>query len=139
MRADQPDRPLAQVLGERCAAYAAEHGAVCDFTAGVVDVPHDVRYEVVSIVDEALRNAADHADASRVAVSVQPRDGGVEITVSDNGCGFTPGPDGSGPRGHYGLRGMHERAAVVGGRLTVTSERAAGTVVSLHVPRQGSS
>jgi signal transduction histidine kinase len=139
MRADQPDRPLAQVLGERCAAYALEHGAVCDFTTGVVDVPHDVRYEVVSIVDEALRNAADHADASRVAVSVKARDGGVEITVSDNGCGFTPGPDGSGPRGHYGLRGMHERAAVVGGRLTVTSDRAAGTVVSLHVPRQGSS
>lgn len=66
MRADEPDRPLAQVLGERCRAFAAEHGGTCTFTASeVVDLTSDVRYEVIAVIDEALRNVARHAQASK--------------------------------------------------------------------------
>jgi len=140
MRADQPDRPLAQVLGERCRAYAVEHGTPCELTCeAVVDVPADVRYEVVAVVEEALRNAAAHADASSVRVRLSTQGELLQVLVSDNGRGFAPRPDGSGPRGHYGLRGMHERAELAGGDLQVTSAPGAGTVVALRVPRGGSS
>ena len=140
MRADQPDRPLAQVLGERCRRFAAEHGISCEFTAEVlVDLPPDVRYETVAVVEEALRNVAAHADASHVTVIVQAHEQEAGVVVTDNGSGFEPRPDGAGPRGRYGLKGMHERAALAGGRLQVVSAPGAGTVVSLRLPRGGSS
>lgn len=136
MRADQPDRPLAQVLGERCRAFEAEHGLQCLFTAElVVDVPADVRYEVTAVVEEALRNVAAHADASRVEVALKGTDELTAVVIADNGQGFVPQVDGNGPVGHYGLRGMRERAEAIGGRLEVDSTPQDGTRIGLFVPR----
>ncbi len=136
MRADQPDRPLAQALGERCRAVAAEHGLSISFTADVVvDVPADVRYEVSAVVDEALHNTVVHADASHVQVVLTASEQEITVVVTDNGSGFVPRRDGSGPAGHYGLRGMHERAAALGGGLEVASAPGDGTSVSLRLPR----
>ncbi len=136
MRADEPDRPLAQVLGERCRAFAAEHGGTCTFTASeVVDLTSDVRYEVIAVIDEALRNVARHAQASEVTVSLDAVGNEAEVVVRDNGRGFVPPAAGSRRRGHYGLEGMHERATVAGGRLQVESTPATGTLVRLLVPR----
>lgn len=139
MRADEPDRPLAQVLGDRCRAFASEHLIPCEFTAStVVDLTADVRYEVIAVIDEALRNVAQHAGASSVSVGLTAAGNDAEAVVRDNGCGFVPPPEGSRRRGHYGLEGMRERAVVAGGRLHVDSAPGTGTVVRLQVPRGGS-
>lgn len=136
MRADQPDRPLAQVLGERCRVVAAEHDLIVDFVADdVVDVPSDVRYEIAAVVEEALRNVVAHADASHVEVALTATGTGVSVRVVDNGTGFVPRPGGDGPSGRYGLRGMRERAESLGGRLSVVSTPAEGTCVLLQLPR----
>ncbi|ADG75452.1 integral membrane sensor signal transduction histidine kinase [Cellulomonas flavigena DSM 20109] len=135
MRADQPDRPLAQVLAELCATWQGECGTPCHFRADrAVDLSTAARYEVLAVVAEALENVRRHARASTVGVVLAALpDGRVQVEVRDDGVGFSPSPDGAGPRGHYGLVGMRERAQSVGAELTVASAPGEGTSVVIEV------
>jgi signal transduction histidine kinase len=54
------------------------------------------------------------------------------MTVVDNGCGFDIQPDSSGPNGHFGIKGMWERAERIGAKLVVASETGKGTTVSVE-------
>jgi signal transduction histidine kinase len=92
-----------------------------------------VATELLPIVGEALTNVRKHADATVVRVSgaTSARDGGLEIRVADNGRGFEPSEIG---RSAYGIRGMHERAAIIGGSVDVESRHADGTTVVIRVP-----
>ena len=76
---------------------------------------------------EALANAVKHADATRVAITVERLDGGIVATVSDDGCG---GADRSGS----GLQGLADRLAARNGRLRVDSPPGAGTTVTAMIP-----
>ncbi|MFG2002393.1 sensor histidine kinase [Spirillospora sp. NPDC048911] len=102
------------------------------------DVPLMVRYEVISIMKEALTNVARHAGARRVDVRLACLPEGVELAVRDDGGGFAvPVGEGLGHfsrAGHYGLVGMEERARQVGGRLTVHSRPGDGTTIVITVP-----
>lgn len=79
------------------------------------------------VVCEALSNVAKHAGADRAWVAVTPADGGVEIDVRDDGVG------GADPSGH-GLRGVSDRVVTVGGRFSLTSEKATGTWMRAWLP-----
>jgi signal transduction histidine kinase len=94
----------------------------------------DERAETVfRIIEEALRNVERHAGAQTVCVGLRstPNAGEstqVNIEVSDDGVGFDPAL----PRpGHYGLRGIHEQAALIGARLDVLSQSGKGTRIVL--------
>src|SRR6266511_905749 len=81
------------------------------------------------IVQESLTNVARHAGATRVELSMGPRQGGVGVRVVDDGRGV------HGPlREGGGVRGMRERAMVVGGELAITAARAGGVEVRVNVP-----
>jgi signal transduction histidine kinase len=62
--------------------------------------------------------------------------GTVRLRVSDDGAGFDAGASLPGSSGHYGLTGMRERAARIGGQLTITSS-ARGTIVEARIPCAG--
>jgi signal transduction histidine kinase len=79
------------------------------------------------VCSEALANAVKHAGATRVAIAVERKDGGVVATVADDGCG---GADPSGS----GLQGLADRLAARNGRLRVDSPPGAGTTVTAIVP-----
>jgi signal transduction histidine kinase len=83
------------------------------------------------ITQEALTNIARHARAGRVDVSLGVEDGGLSLTVTDDGCGFNlqelTESDG------LGLAGMRERASLVGGSLDVQSREREGTRVHFRV------
>jgi signal transduction histidine kinase/ligand-binding sensor domain-containing protein len=89
--------------------------------------------ELLRIGQEAITNAARHAGAAHIRVDLRQDADVVRLRVADDGRGFDvaamtgPGSD------RYGLLGMHERAARLGGRLTITSD-ASGTVVEANVP-----
>lgn len=91
----------------------------------------EVRSVLYRVACEALSNVHKHARASRVDVLVESSDGGVAMSLADDGVGFEPSP--SRP-GHFGLASMRERAELAGGRLTVRSEPGRGTVVEAWVP-----
>jgi len=94
-----------------------------------------VRDEIYKVAAEALRNAFRHAQATRVEAEIRYDDQQLRLRVRDDGRGMSPPLlAGQGVKGHYGLPGMHERAAVIGGRLTVWSEVGTGTEVELCLP-----
>ena len=100
-----------------------------DVDAGV-DVPPDVRDELLRIVREAVTNGVRHAEADEIAVVLSNGDGRVRLCISDNGRGFDAGRDGAG----FGLVSMRERAAALGGALEIRSRLGEGTEVEIVLP-----
>jgi len=88
------------------------------------------------IVQEALRNTAKHAQASRVEVNVEFDENKITATIRDNGIGFRlPENLGALPHiGKLGLAGMQERVQLLGGNLKLKSELGKGTIVSVEAP-----
>jgi len=95
----------------------------------------DVELALYRITQEALNNSLQHAGASQVEVSLSFANHQVEIHVADDGQGFQmpESPAEFAPRGHFGLLGMHERADLIGARLTVESQPGQGTQVQLSI------
>jgi signal transduction histidine kinase len=99
----------------------------------------DAALAVFRITQEALHNAVIHADASEIAVRLTRYPDRLRLTVTDDGRGI--GGSAASARfvaeGHFGLAGMRERAAMVGGELEVQTAIEYGTVVSLELPLSG--
>ncbi|MYC87266.1 MAG: PAS domain S-box protein [Gemmatimonadales bacterium] len=87
------------------------------------------------IVQEAVTNAVKHSGAGEAVVTLRTTNGRVSATICDEGRGFE-WPDGEAMNkdGHIGLTGMHERAALVGGTLTVRSAPGEGATIRASVP-----
>jgi signal transduction histidine kinase len=87
------------------------------------------------IAAELLRNAFHHAQAKQVEVEIRYDDDQFRLRVRDDGKGINTAVLSShGLEGHYGLRGMRERAKLIQGKLVVWSEVDEGTEVELRVP-----
>ena len=94
-----------------------------------------VRDEIYKIAAEALRNSFRHAQPGRVEVEIRYDTDDFRLRVRDDGKGIDQAVLAAhGIEGHYGLRGMPERAAAIGGKLAVWSEVGAGTEVELRLP-----
>ncbi len=89
--------------------------------------------EVLRIAGEGLSNIDRHAAATEVRAELRYAADALRLTLRDNGRGFSPAAA-LAMSGHYGVRGMQERALVLGGRLTITSNPGEGTTVTLDVP-----
>ena len=89
---------------------------------------------VYRVAQEALTNVARHAHASRAGVSLARRDGTVVLTVRDDGLGLPPGA----LRSSNGIRGMRERAMLIGAAIAIGPAAGGGTEVALHVPLDAS-
>jgi two-component system, NarL family, sensor histidine kinase UhpB len=109
-------------LGEIETSFEADG----DFLA----LPQDVQLVVYRVAQEALANAARHSGAEHVRVELSRDDGRVELTVSDDGRGFSFEAAGRG----LGIAGMRERALLVGGDLKIESRPEQGTRIRLLVP-----
>jgi len=92
-----------------------------------------VRDEVYRIGYEAIRNACVHSHARRIEVLLEYGPD-LKLHISDDGDGIDAAVLEKGREGHFGLRGMRERAERIGGKLTLTSSAGAGTLVTLIVP-----
>jgi len=86
---------------------------------------------IYRVAQEALTNVLRHAGASRALLSLAVRDGMVELRVTDDGRGRGGAPEGG------GIRGMRERAVLVGAELRVGANPGGGTEVQLGVPLEG--
>ncbi len=84
------------------------------------------------VAQEAVRNAAMHAEPTRVTVAVEHGDGWVSLTVTDNGRGL-PG-EASSPAGHFGMQLMRDLVADADGELEIEPGPDGGTRVRLEVP-----
>jgi two-component system sensor histidine kinase UhpB len=95
-------------------------------------IPPEPSTALFRIFQEALTNVARHAHATNVQVELTADDESIRLVVSDNGRGLTVSP--ARPERSFGLLGMKERAALLGGRLDVEGHAGAGTRVSAEIP-----
>jgi signal transduction histidine kinase len=96
--------------------------------------PHQ-EVAVYRIVQEAMNNVWKHAHASSVTLSLRRERAQVVVRITDDGRGFDLDVKRAGrPEASFGLLGMTERAALIGGRLTVDAAAGAGTTVELCLP-----
>ncbi len=95
----------------------------------------EARRQVYLVLKEAITNAARHAHAQHVAISIQTAGGRLEATVEDDGRGLDPGDEAShSPFGGNGLRNMRARVARCHGTLAITSQSDRGTRIALTLP-----
>ncbi|HEX6509777.1 MAG TPA: PAS domain S-box protein, partial [Chloroflexota bacterium] len=98
-------------------------------------LPPEVEVALFRIAQEALTNCGKYARARRVRVSLSFPKGMARLVVKDNGEGFNPeGVSGPTRNGRLGLYGMRERAALLGGTVTVSSAPGKGTEVRVELP-----
>ena len=90
----------------------------------------DTRREVFLIFKEGMNNISRHSNCRRVDIEFRANEGKLQMTLTDDGQGF----DCTATCNGNGLSNMRQRAAKLGGTLTVTSDRKEGTVIRLMVP-----
>ena len=93
----------------------------------------NIRDEVYRIGYEAIRNACVHSQAVRLKVELTCGEN-LALLVQDNGVGIDPAFAEAGKEGHFGLRGMRERADRIMSKLTVETSATSGTEIKLVVP-----
>jgi len=118
---------------------ALGHDSASIDIAGDVDrVEGLARFEVLRVLEEALRNAERHAGATRTTTALAVDDHALHLVVEDDGRGIGPVPwNELASQGHFGLLGMRERAALLDADLRVEVRPGGGTRVSLDVPLNG--
>lgn len=130
---DATSGSLGELLGRSLEDFEDRFGLAVEWEcpAELPALPARAEVEALRIVGEALTNVRRHADATVVRVRGAVDRGAVILEVRDNGRGFEPASLGGGT---YGVAGMRERAAQIGGELEIDSAPRQGTSVRLRVP-----
>lgn len=107
-----------------------------DVSADGLHLSDEVAVAIFRITQEALNNAIQHANASEIEVRLTHYPDRLRLTITDDGRGISGDTDAGRfvAQGHFGLAGMRERAAMIGGKLEVQTAPDYGTVVVLEVP-----
>lgn len=110
-------------------------GVRCRFASipDEIDLPPAPAIVVFRICQEALNNVVKHAGAHHVGIDLCAADHELVLEVADDGRGIDSSAD-IGKPGHFGLKGMQERAHALGGQVKVAAGGLGGTVVTLRVP-----
>ena len=122
------DLGLAAALRQLC-IEAERTGALVDrnISPGVM-LDQEAEVVVYRVAQEAMTNALRHAGAEQIRLTLRPDGDMTVLRVQDDGCGVANATDGA------GMRGMRERAVLVGGLLEVADARGGGTAVTLRLP-----
>ncbi|NTU82628.1 MAG: response regulator [Chloroflexales bacterium] len=129
------DLGLAAALRQHAADLRAD-GLRVDLheTIGTERPPAPIETALFRIAQEALNNVRKHAGTGHAVVQLTREGLCLRLTIEDNGPGLPSDPE-PGPAGaHLGLRAMHERAALLGGTLIITSAPGVGTRIVAEVP-----
>ncbi|WP_043692312.1 sensor histidine kinase [Luteibacter sp. 9133] len=130
------DMPLNDVLEAMARLYASDHTVpvIVSVRLDVLDLDPLARDELHGIAREAVHNAVTHAGASRIDVVLEEDDGMLLFYVRDDGRGIEDAVSRDGRAGHWGLRGIRERAHAMGGIATIAACLQGGTEVAVRVP-----
>lgn len=127
-------RGLIGAMKEILAPVAEEGGMTFDLaiSGSPMKLGESIETHLLRIAQESVSNAAKHAHAQGVSVRLHYRPSEIALEIEDNGSGFdTHAPL---PRGHFGLRGLQERANKIQATLTVDSVPGRGTLIRVITP-----
>jgi PAS domain S-box-containing protein len=127
---------LVPALKAHSAEFRGQHGIELnlDLDECCDGIPHDVSLCLYRVAQEALHNAAHHASARQIWVSLTRSHSGVELVVTDDGEGFDV--EAARGAGGIGLISLEERARLVQGRLSINTKPQFGTEVRVQIPLQ---
>ena len=129
---------LAAVLRSTATEFAKRTGVSVKLAGAplAARLPADTELALYRITQEALKNVEKHARARHVTVALCQTDALVQLVINDDGIGFDAKHHAARRKdqGVLGLAGMRERAAYVGGTLTVKSGLRAGTEIEVRIP-----
>lgn len=125
-------------LRELVVQFGEQHRitARCSLPDEELSCPRSHNVVLLHALEEALRNVARHAQASAVEVIVDDNEDAVMLTVKDNGVGLNGAQPA--PAGKFGLRMARERAAYLGGSLTVNGKPGGGATLTVVLPKSAS-
>jgi signal transduction histidine kinase len=137
LSATSPERALPIELAELCRSFQARTGVPARLVQLGEVRPLDVERTalLVGAVREGLLNVEKHAGAGTVVVSIGEADGGIQVAVADDGAP-APAPAATGTSGH-GLRMLVERAARLGGRISLVHDEDGGSTLRVLLPLAG--
>jgi signal transduction histidine kinase len=125
---------LVAALSQLVEKFKSDHALNVTFSSEVEEpkLPASTQHALLRIAQESLHNAAKHARATEIEVSLRQRDGQLEMAIADNGIGFDPAQV---PDGRFGLAGIRARAAALDANLLLDTAPNHGTrVVVLLTP-----
>lgn len=135
MRAATSDHDLRKGLEQAIVTTRTQSDAqislACEFAA---EPNQAATGALLRVAQEALGNAARHANASRIDVAARTTADQARLSIVDDGVGFRAAPELSALGGHWGLLGMRERIEALGGVLTVDAAPGQGTRVTAELP-----
>lgn len=122
---------VTELVREKVERFKQSTGIPCELEISVSEnqLPAETLDHAMNILSESLTNIARHAQATNVNVKFFIQNKTLELEVRDNGIGFDVKQE---TKGHYGLVGMHERARLTGGMLSIESD-SNGTCVQFIV------
>jgi ligand-binding sensor domain-containing protein/signal transduction histidine kinase len=133
----QAVRALGNEMSREPASQNSAHGCA-GFHVVVEGPPRDLhpilQDEIYAIAREAVRNAFRYAQARNIEADITYTESSFQLSIRDDGKGIDAGIVAEGRAGHYGVRGMRERAKRIGGKLDVWSRNGAGTEIELSIP-----
>jgi PAS domain S-box-containing protein len=123
---------LAAAVEHHVGQFSQRTGIPCQFTKDreEFDLNSDLSTTVFRVVQEALTNVARHASAGEASVQLSQAEDGISLNISDNGRGFSGASD----KKTFGLLGMRERIAMLGGCLEIDSQPGRGTHIVAWLP-----
>ena len=138
LREGQIDRPTVEVVSEILTEWQTETGTTARLVdVAAVDASPAVTQQMTAALREILHNIDKHARPETVTVRLTGDPERIELEVTDDGLGFdVPRAAAREADGHFGLRGLRERAEQVGGSVEIRSEKRKGTTVRWTAQRQ---
>lgn len=123
------DGGILEAVEERCAHVPVEVSLRAPESLRSMRFDDDIEGAAYFFVTETLANALKHAGATRIEVSLDTTGDGLQLGVTDDGCGFNPAR-----QRHNGLAGLSDRIRALGGMLAISSGARQGTSVQAIIP-----
>lgn len=131
------DLGLADAVASYCKSFVDNEGIHVNFDSGEIPpaLPRETALNLYRIIQESLSNIIKHAEATRVRIALGTEGNSIRLSVEDDGVGFDLEAIKSKKR--LGLVSIRERAILIGGDVTITSNSGSGTTVTVEVPFGG--
>ena len=137
LRAQELERGgLAEALPELARQMTAGTGIKvhCETVHFSRGLPEALEANLLRIGQECLSNAVQHGQPRRIELSLQVENDSICLRITDDGVGFDPSVLKTPHNGHFGWRGIHERAEQIGGRVELCSQSGQGVTVTVTAP-----
>lgn len=135
LREESVDTTFAQTIRQTAERFTHVNNIPCHLALNLPEnapIPPAIAVHARRIIGEGLANAVAHARAANVWIDVALENGDLLITIKDDGIGFDA--ENASEKGHYGIKGMRERAQLMNGAIEIHSQTGTGTRIEARLP-----